>query len=94
MFVVVGVSSLATAVNISEDVIKMIFYGKPPREYSRRESRLSNCCAEKVLGEYHWGPTDEPPMGICRGCGYHGVFYTEEEFEEIDFEENGYNYGQ
>lgn len=94
LFVVVGATSLAAFTTISEDVFKRILYGPEPRTYSRSESRLSNCCAEKVLGEYYWGPLDEPPMGLCRGCKDHAVFYTEEEFEEIDFEEKGYNYGQ
>ena len=94
MFVVVGVTSLAVVVTISEDILKRILYGPEPRTYSRSEPRLSNCCAEKALGEYHWGLEDEPPLGVCRGCKEHAVFYTEEEFEENDFEELGYNYGQ
>ena len=94
LFVVVGATSLAAFTTISEDVFKRILYGPEPRTYSRSESRLSNCCAEQLYGEFDWGYDDHPPTGICCGCGNHAVFYTEEEFEEIDFEENGYNYGQ
>ena len=94
LFVVVGATSLAVIATIGEDTFKRILYGPEPRTYHRGDPRLSNCCAEKVLGEYHWGTIDDPPVGICRGCRDHAVFYTEEEFEENDFEENGYNYGQ
>ena len=39
---------------------------------------------EKALGEYHWGSDLCPPVGFCRGCREHAVFYTEDEFEVLD----------
>jgi hypothetical protein len=58
------------------------------------ESRLSGCCAEKVLGQYRWEFLDGLPSGICSGCGRKSKFYTEKEFEILDFELTGRNYGE
>ena len=58
---------------------------------NKNEQRLSTCCAEKVLGNYRWEMPNEPPRGLCSGCGRMAKFYTEKEFEDHDRELLGRN---